>query len=224
MRAKIAELEAIPRLTVEQQKLLDKLNAKEAAAEAPKDPDFLEDPKGYVDTNLSKAQAALKKLEDSDKARTQVQAQQQQFQQLVANVANSETEFVKSSPDYYEAINHMRAVRSEQLKLIYPQATQQQILQEIGREEIGTAARVLQAGGNPAEWGYRYAKTLGYVPKAKVAAAAATAATPPPDKDAVRTLGGSGGDTPGHAEDTDAEGMPELQAALQERFGVRKRK
>lgn len=216
-------MEASPRLTAEQQKLLDKLNAKEAAAEAPKDPDFLEDPKGYVDTKLTKAQEALKKLEDAGKARETQEQQRTQFQQLVANVASSETEFVKASPDYYEAINHMRAVRTEQLKLIYPQATQQQILQEIGREEIGTAARVLQAGGNPAEWGYRYAKTLGYVPKATAAATSTATAAAPPDKDAVRTLGGGGGDTPANEEDTDG-GMPELQTALQERFGVRKRK
>ncbi len=54
LRAKIAELEALPRLTEAQQKLLDKLNAQDQAASAPKDPDFLEDPKGYIDSQAKK--------------------------------------------------------------------------------------------------------------------------------------------------------------------------
>ena len=226
MRAKITELEAIPRLTSEQQKLLDKLNAKEAEAAVPKDPDFLEDPKGYVDTKLTKAQDALKKLEESNTQQVEQRKQQAQFQELVSNVGTAEASFIKTAPDYYEAINHMRGVRTEQLKMIYPQATPQQIAQQIAREEIGAAAQVLQAGGNPAEWGYRYAKTMGYVPKAMAAATAAKAAATEtkPDKDAVRTLGGGGGDTSASDEDTEDGNMEAgLKGALMERFGARRK-
>jgi hypothetical protein len=77
LRAKIAALEALPRLTDAQQKALDKLNATEAAIEA-KDPDFLEDPKGYVDANLKKSQEALKKLNEANEQRASQERAQQE--------------------------------------------------------------------------------------------------------------------------------------------------
>jgi hypothetical protein len=224
MRTKIAELEALPRLTDAQQKALDKLNAAEQAATA-KDPDFLEDPKGYVDAKLAKAQDALKKLDESDKQRQQRDQAQQELNQLLSTVSTKEQEFLKSTPDYHDAVTHIRQVRGAQLQLAYPNATPEQIVRQIATEEVNAARDILQRGGDPVDFAYKYARTLGYVPKAPAGAATAgTPATPAPkvDKDAVRSMGGGGAAST--AEEDSGDEMPEFTSALAERFGVRKRK
>lgn len=223
LRAKIATLEALPRLTEAQQKALDRLNATEAAIEA-KDPDFLEDPKGYVDANLKKSQEALKKLNEANEQRDAQTRAQQEVTQLVTNVGAKEQEFLKTTPDYYDAVTHIRTVRASQLQMLYPQATPEQITRQITVEEIGAARQLLQQGGDPAHFAYNYAKTMGYVPKVQAAAAGnGTAAATKTDKDAVRSMGGGGGaDSTDNSEDDGA--IPEFAAALAERFSRGKKR
>lgn len=213
LRAQIAALEAQPKLTSEDAELLKELRANRAAAQT-KEPDFLEDPKGYVDT---KFQAALKKLEATEQTTTQTReqlAQQHQLQQLVTTVQSHEAAFVKTTPDYQDALNHVRTIRMDQLKLFFPQATDAQIGQQLMQEEIQAAAQALQAGVNPAETVYRYAKTLGYQPKA-------VKGQVQPDRSAAMTLGSGGGAGSDVSETEDT--IPELTMALKERFGVRRR-
>lgn len=222
LRTKIAELEAKPSLTPQQQAQLDKLNAQETAV-TEKVPDFLEDPKGYVDATAKKTDEALKKLNEFTESQKQQQQQQQQLNQILSGVGQHEQAFLKTTPDYHAAVDHIRSVRGSQLKMLYPTATPDQIAQQITTEELAAASQILRAGGNPAEFAYNYAKTMGYAPKAPN-----TAATPPlnsaaPDKDAVRTLGNGGGaDKADEPEDDELGGA--LKSALAERFGVRKRK
>ncbi len=222
LRGKIAELEALPRLTEAQQKALEKLNAVEQAAVA-KDPDFLEDPKGYVDSKLSQTKDALKKLDEANEHRAQQERAQAEVTQLVGAVSNKEQEFLKSTPDYYEAVTHIRTVRASQLQMLYPQATPEQITRQITLEEVGAARQILQGGGDPADFAYKYAKTVGYTPKAPAAASGSTSAAPKIDKDAVRSMGGGGGADSTDEGDDDGRTIPEFAAALAERFS-RKRK
>lgn len=219
LRTKIAELEAKPSLTPQQQAQLDKLNAQETAA-TNKVPDFLEDPKGYVDSALKQTREEVKTVREENQKLTQSQQQQQALNQILSGVAHHEAAFVKATPDYHQAVEHTRTVRTSQLQMLYPQATAEQIQQQIAREEIGAAAQVMQAGGNPADFVYRYAKTLGYAPK--VAAPNTNGATPP-DKDAIRTLGNGGGADKDEAAADDELGSA-MKAALAERFGVRKKR
>ncbi len=224
LTVQIDELKKQPQLSEEEREILKDLKAQRAAEKAPKTPEFLEDPKGYIDAKEKAVTEALKKLSEADTARTEAEKQQQAQAALVATLAGHETAFIAKTPDYHDALTHMRNVRTSQLKMMFPQATDQQIQQHIGREELGGAQQILQAGGNPAEFAYNYAKTLGYTPKqaAAAAAAAANGADPPnkPDKDAVRTLGGGGGAEP---EEETGDPMPEFTQALKERF-TRKRK
>lgn len=227
LTAQIEELKKQPQLSEEERELLKDLKAQKKAASEPKPPDFLEDPKGYIDAGRKETQDALKELRDADKQRKEAEQQQQQVQQIVTATLAKESEFVKTTADYPDALNHLRNVRGQQLKMLFPQATDQQIQQQIGREELTAAAQILQAGGNPAEFAYNYAKTMGYVKKAApaaqangIAAAAAAVTETKPDKDAVRTLGGGGG---AEAEAESADPMPELTAAMRERF-TRRRK
>lgn len=223
MRAKIAELEAKPSLTAQQQAQLDRLNAQEAAATKPKTPDFLEDPKGYVDAVKKQTDDALQEVKQENQKLTQAQQQQAALNQILTGVAHHEQSFLKTTPDYHEAVNHVRGVRTSQLQMLYPQATAEQIQQQIAREEVGAAAQVLQGGGNPADFIYRYAKSVGYAPKQAVAANGAANAGIATDKDAVRTLGNGGGADKAE-ETTDDELGSAMKSALAERFGVRKKR
>jgi hypothetical protein len=223
LKTQIAALESQPKLSAEDAELLKDLRAQKQAAQAPKEPDFLEDPKGYVDANVKKTAKELETLREESRRGQEQQAQQQQLNQILSGVHQHEQSFVKATPDYHQAVDHIRTVRASQLQMLYPQATPQQIQQQIVSEEIGAAAQVLRAGGNPAEFAYNYAKTVGYQPKAPVPDPNAPAnGAAKPDKDAVRSMGGGGG-----AEKDDSDegaAMPELAQALAERFGVRKRK
>ena len=217
-------MKAQPRLTAEEKSRLATLETAKTAGEQ-KDPDFLEDPKGYVDAKLAKAQDALKKLDESDKQRQQRDQAQQELNNLLSTVSTKEQEFLKSTPDYHDAVTHIRQVRGAQLQLAYPQATPEQIVRQIATEEVNAARDILQRGGDPIDFAYKYARTIGYVPKAPAGAATAgTPATPAPkvDKDAVRSMGGGGAAST--AEDDSGDEMPEFTSALAERFGVRKRK
>lgn len=216
LRAKITELEGQPKLTTEDAALLRELReARKAQAEKEAEPDFLADPKGYVDTKVTTALKKLEKLEETGKKTEEQQTQQQQAQarynQVVTGIAQGEAAFVPTVPDYTEAVTHARTTRQQQLQMLHPEATPEQITQHIAFEELTAAQQLLAAGKNPAEFAYNYAKTLGYQPKA----------TPKPqekpDKDAARTLGAGGGDAP-EADDEGEDAMPEFTAALMERF------
>jgi hypothetical protein len=221
LRAKITELEARPSLTTDQQSVLAKLkDAEQATQEA--EPDFLADPKGYVD---KKVDAALKKLEDTDKQSKETREQinqRQAIQDVLTATGQAEAAFKQTQADYPQALAHVRETRKSQLQMLYPQATEQQISQQINYEEITTAHQALTSGRNPAEFIYGYARTLGYQsPKPNGADKGGTADKKTVDKDAVRSMGSGGsGDA---APDQDAgNSTPEFSAALKERF-TRKR-
>jgi len=225
LTSQIEELKKQPALSEEDRELLKDLKAQRAAAQKPKAPEFIEDPKGYIDAKEQEVREALKELRESNAKRAEADQQQQQYQSLVSSISTHEQAFVATNPDYQDAINHVRGVRANQLRMMFPDATDAQIQQQIGREELGGAHQILQRGGNPAEFAYNYAKTLGYVKKAPAAPAAngaahAEPAEAKPDKDAVRTLGGGGS---AETDETPADTMPEFTAALKERF-TRKRK
>jgi len=172
----------------------------------------LADPKGYVDG----VKGAIKKLEDDIKAKESTQAeqaeQQRQAQEAWSKVLESEAAFAAATPDYHQALAHVRGVRTQQLQLSHPDATPQQIAQQIQAEEFQGAAALLKQGRNPSEFYYNYAKTFGYKP----------AAPPPPalgakpDKDAVRTMGSGGGEGTPEAEEVPEGVMPEFLQARRE--------
>lgn len=220
LRAKIAELESQPKLSADELAALKDLRETRAKAQEAKDPDFLEDPKGYVDSKVTKALKKLEEVETGSKETKQTIEQQRFVQAVSSNAQQQEAEFTQKAPDYRDALTHARQVRANQLKMIYPQATEQQIAGQLLQEEFSAAAQILQSGGNVAEFAYNYAKTLGYQPKA---APATDTGGKQPDKDAARTLG-SGGGGASNEDGEEGDAMPVFSAALAERFGVKKRK
>jgi hypothetical protein len=157
----------------EMRKELDELKAKLPKPEAPPDPDFVENPKGYVDAKLNgvleKIAAANKTAEESGKkaeATATQAAEQVQVQAFMADLQSEEATFMQTAPDYYDALTHLRNIRTAQLKEFNPDITPEQISMTIRREEIGMAVQLKRAGRNATQVAYNIAKLHGYVPKA----------------------------------------------------------
>ena len=133
----------------------------------------------------------------------------------------AEAAFVKETPDYYDALNHVRQVRVQQLKLMAPGITDQQIAQAIGNEEMNLSMQLARDGRNPITTVYELAKAYGY--QKKQAAPSNVTQLPnvpglkqlPPDQ----TLGSGDG---GGGDEADAESKDPFAEAFAEMFGKRK--
>lgn len=162
--------------------------------EPPPEPDFLSDPKAYVDDAKAKLAKLTEQLEADKKQQTEAQQQQEQARETWNKVIAAEAEFAAATPDYHDALNHVRAIRAEQIKIEIRETeerepTQEEIGKILSLQEAQGAAALIAKGKNPSKFYYEYAKTFGYKPKAAVAAVPAAK----PDKDAVRTMGSGGG-------------------------------
>lgn len=183
---------------------------KPAVPPAP-EPDFIEDPKGYVDAKTERALAALKETQE----RLEPLQQAQETQQFLQTIASVEADYVKQAPDYYEALAHVRTVRAQQLMELYPQATPQQVQQQITSEELQVSRALLAQGRNPSEVVYKLAKTYGYSKPAPAPAPVVPQVPRAPVVDPSATLGPSGAASGDETVDEDED---EFTAALRERF------
>lgn len=224
----IAELiaERVKRQTLERQiEALQQQPVQPLAPVQPPEPDidYLEDPKGYVDQQVKRAIAQLAKPVEQVQQQSQLTAQevnqQRAMQQFTANIQANEAGFVQQTPDYFEALNHLRTVRIGELKVFAPEATDEQLMNYVRVEELRGAAAVMQTGRNPAQVAYEFAKLRGYrkpVPNGQ--------GGPPqaPDRDQARGLPSGGGQPPEGLQPSGDTGnvMPEFTAALRERFGI----
>lgn len=205
-------------LTLQQyRKELEELKARLPNPEEPKAPDFVEDPKAYIDHQKAEvlnaiAEANKKAEAEGKKAQeTAAQAQQQvQLQQLIGSLQTAEAQFVKETPDYYDALQHVRNVRVFQLKEFNPEITEAEIAQVIRSEELGLAAQLMQAGRNPSQVVYKLAQQYGYQkktmeqkPEAKLPEVVANKRLPPD-----QTLGS--GSSPAEDDEKPAYGADEI--------------
>ncbi len=154
------------------QEELAALKAKLPKEDAPKEPDFVEDPKGYVDHKLSQTMSAIeehnKKAEAEGKKaqETAAQASQQvQVQRFLTDLGAQEARFVQSNPDYQDALNHLRTVRAAQLREFDPEITQDKVIGIIRQEEIQLAIQLAQQGRDPIQTAYNLARHYGYAKK-----------------------------------------------------------
>jgi hypothetical protein len=116
-------------------------------------------------------------------------------------------------------------VRYQELKLAYPEATEQQVIGAIQNEEREVARVQLQSGRNPYDYAYQLAKLRGYTAAATTApASAGTASRALPQVEAPRvmapdtTLNTVSGSAPGEPEDGPESDEDILSAAMAERF------
>jgi hypothetical protein len=206
---------------------LDALKAELAALKNPPKqpvpaPEFQEDPRGYIDHKVLSALEQTKQQVDEVKnlaTQSNQTAEEMRFsQQLVA----AEQQFVAQTPDYMDALAHIRQIRMKQLQVFDPNITEAQMRDQIIREELGLAKQMAMQGRNPAQVAYEIAKAYGHVPKAQQQQQAPVdlpkVAGPkqlPPDQ----TLGSGSGQA---VEDTSGE-ADEFDKAFGELFGKRRR-
>lgn len=203
------------------QSRIAELEAEKAARAAPVEPakpvEFMDDPKGYLDQRIQGVTDEAK----ATAAELQAFREQQQVNALLSEADSIQAEFSKQHPDYQAALDHVRATRLAQLRLMDSAAPEEALRAVIGREEVMGLVGAKQHGINPADLLYRYAQTLGYKPPVAappVTPITAVAAAPPAvvaaDVSAARSLGagGGGGDAAGDDEES------ELTSALKARF------
>jgi len=153
---------------------LAKLEAPPAAV--PAIPAYEENPKGYLDANLKAAiekletgaQATQKTVEPIQKSVEQLRADLE-YQQFMGTVQSTQDAFVAQQPDYFDALNYIRQMRTNELTLAMPHLTPEQIQRGIVQEEVGLARTLLQQGKNPHAVAYQIAQARGYKPAAAAA-------------------------------------------------------
>lgn len=204
--------------------------------ELPAQPDFTQDPKGYVDHTKAyvdhKVQAALEQLESGQKAATQTAEQaaaQAAETRFFTALTTAEQQFVAQKPDYYDALGHLRELRAQEILLFDPGITQDQMKEILQREEMQLAANILRTGRNPSEVAYNLARARGYAPKPAVAPKPPEAEKKPelklPDVPEPKKLPpdltlGTGTGSPVTGDDSNED---PFEAAWKEVFGARKR-
>lgn len=151
-------------------------------------PDVNADPVGHLNYT-SQEVAALR-----EKAARQEQADQQRQteERFRLTVVASERDFTKTTPDYFEAMEHLRSQRDQELQMygVHDLAERQQIM---NREAMGIAWNAMQNGENPAKRAYELAKFRGYKAKPK---ASEQIETLQKGAEAAKSLSGKGGQSP----------------------------
>lgn len=197
----------------------------------PPEPEFEKDPKGYTDHKLNTALDQLKAQQGEsqkqiEQATQTAQVSREQAERLVfsQHLQTAEAAFVKENPDYYDALSHVRGIRANQLKLMAPDITDQQIEAQIGQEEINLAAQLAQQGRNPISTVYQLATAYGYQKRAPQAGGDDLKLPDVPGQKQLppdQTLG-SGGSQGGDKSDDASGEKDEFDQAWSEMFGKRK--
>jgi hypothetical protein len=131
-------------------------------------PDKDEDPLAYqahiAEQTNSKVESFIENQNKRDQETADTQAQQAEFNNLVSLVNAKEAEFVKSTPDYDDAVDYMRGLRTNELRMLGI-TDPQRVNHEIAMSAVGLSKSALEAGKNPAEMMYEMAKNYGYTKK-----------------------------------------------------------
>jgi hypothetical protein len=206
------------------EKLEAKINAPPAAAakEEPEAPDFLADPKGYVDhlgKRLDDAEKTTKQREEDDRKAAE---ERTALQSTWNEVLEEESAFQAANADWQQAHAFVRAFQIDTLKEAHPDATPQQIQQHVHQQETWNAIQLKRQGRNPIAMLYSYAKRIGFK-AANGAANGSPGGAAKPDKDAVRTMGSGGGERE-TTQERRSGGLSELADAHSEMKAERKKK
>lgn len=215
LQAKLAEEESARKALLERLERLEKATAPEKA------PDFMDDPKGYVDSAVAKIEAAAKNAEKESAEVRAARERDEQMQKFVGAIQTDEAQFVAKTPDYQQALSYLREQRAAELQLLYPEAEQAQILAQVAQEELALANRAFQAGRSPADLAYQYAQRRGYKRADEKPKATVTPIKPEAAAAAAVTLGAGGGASDQLPTEDEGDGLNEFDSALREVFGKR---
>lgn len=143
---------------------LRQMRADKAEADKPAEPDYLEDPKGYIDHDKRDIAAQLKSMGESVQQNAAITEQQAAITNMQGHIAGLEENYAREHKDYWDALEYYRAIRRTQLGELVPDANPGQVEQRIKLEELNVGAQIVQAGRNPSEYVYFLAKSMGYNP------------------------------------------------------------
>lgn len=181
--------------------------------EAPKPPEFVEDPKGWIDHRLNETVEQTKRLVEPVQQNAQQAAEQARDLQFLQALRMDQEQFARDNPDYGHALAHMRAMRAQELR-VYAQnmgiaVTDEQVNERVSWEELQFARETYARGKKPPELAYSIAKAKGYVKKDATKESAEGVTLPEvkephqiaPDK----TLGSASTDTGGESDSKEDE-------------------
>lgn len=189
-----ARLEEVERRFAEWQARAQAAMQQQAQPQGEEPPKYEDDPLGAI--KYQQEQLA-RHLQATQQHLAQTEAQRQQQAQIAAMrdaVGQAEKAFAERTPDYYDAVNHLRSTRAQQLAA--QGAPPQAIEQAIVRDAFMLAQEARNLGLSPAEYAYRIALGSGWQAKPKAA--------PAPPTDAPKSLGGASGRA-------EASGTPSLE-------------
>lgn len=124
--------------------------------------DPAENPVGFLASQQAETQKLIETLQREQRQQQENNEKNAVLQQFAQVVAQSEQQFAKEKPDYFEAVNYAKAFKAkEYMTFGY---SEQEAAQLVNQDTVGIAQRALQLGENPAYLAYQYALTAGYKP------------------------------------------------------------
>jgi hypothetical protein len=132
-------------------------------------PDPEKDPLGHMMFSIKQLNQQMAALQNNIVGDRQQSQQAQEFNAFVADIRQVKEVFTKTTPDFGDAYQHLRAIRAQDMRDVG--VPEDRIPDALMRDEIAVAFNAKQQGKNPAEAIYNMAKRNGYVPKAAPPAA-----------------------------------------------------
>lgn len=123
-------------------------------------PDFADDPKGYVDWLAKRFEGQMGQSKQFLQEQQQQQQIASQHNALTHQVAAQEAAFRATTPDYDAAMNHYISHQQKYYEALG--ANPIQAKQLVGRDISAIAQNALQTGGNTAQIIYNVANVMGY--------------------------------------------------------------
>ena len=179
-QARLEEMEA--RFREFQQRAAEAVKAQQPPTGVPS-VDYDTDPIEYLRQQQAAVAANLEAMRRQQEELVQRQQAQAQFSALREQVGQSEAQFAKETPDYYDAVRHLREARAAELaRRGLNEAQAQQVLRADALAVTQEAARL---GLSPAQYAYRIAVGSGYTPR--------QGGAPARPSEAPKSLGGASG-------------------------------
>jgi len=187
-------------------------------------PSIDEDPVAFFEHQTRQLQTELEAIKGESQRERQERDQAQQYQTFLGSVASEEQRFAQQTPDYFEAADHLRNVRLNQLQAIYPSTPQgDQYAQSNGyasaeamrvahleSEVISYSQSAMQTGQSPAAVFYNLAKQNGYQGKQPAPTVTAEKKIQVARAGAQRSTSLSGGGSGGNSGNATANELAEL--------------
>lgn len=134
-----------------------KAKAEQEEEAKPKAPEFEFDPTGNLKHRLDENQQAVEQMVERQKSIQENMEQRDNMAMFQQALGTDETNFRADHDDYDAALDHMRQTEASKLKMFYPDATEQQIQQELANAELRMAAQWMQSGQSPSAMAYQLA-------------------------------------------------------------------